>query len=223
VEYTAETPGEYLLNVTLHGQPIKDAPFHPFIKPSANADNSYAEGPGLREAFDNEPAHFTIHSVDKWGNPRTDGGDDFKVDINGPETITPQIVDNNDGTYAVTYHPDKTGTYKINVTLEGRPIKDAPFTVECKPGTDEKNTTLSRMSFTIQTRDKNGQDKNFGGDDFAVEGKHASSGQALAVRTRDNNDGTYTAEFELNQRGQYQFNISFNGKLLACSPLQLEY
>jgi len=220
VTYTAEAPGDYKIDVGLHGHPIKDSPFRPNIKPSSSADQSYAEGPGLLGAVDNEPAHFTIHSVDKWGNPRTDGGDDFGVKITGPEEIKPQVVDNGDGTYSVTYVPDKIGNYNIEVTLEGAQIKDSPFHVQVKSGTDEKNSNFSRFSFTIQTRDKNGADKNFGGDTFVVQSAGDSSVQ---VQTRDNGDGTYTAEFGLDKKGTYLFHVSFNGQELACSPLTLSY
>jgi filamin len=103
VRYNPTGHGDYNIDVSLHDQPIKDAPFHVRIKPAPNAGKSYAEGPGLQEAWDNEPAYFTIHSVDNDGNPRTEGGDPFQVRIRGPDgDLQPKVVDNGDGTYSVS-------------------------------------------------------------------------------------------------------------------------
>jgi hypothetical protein len=41
---------------------------------------------------------FTIHGVDTEGNPRTDGGDPFEVNVDGPSQVVPKVTDNNDGT-----------------------------------------------------------------------------------------------------------------------------
>merc|ERR1712232_886714 len=81
VRYTPERYGDYSIDVTLFDESIKDSPFTVAIKPKPDASQCWAEGPGLVEAWDNEPASFTIHAVDEDGNPRTDGGDLFDVSI----------------------------------------------------------------------------------------------------------------------------------------------
>jgi filamin len=218
VVYTVESPGDYNINVTLHDQPIKDSPFHPHIKWSVDPNQSYAEGEGIEELWDNKPTGFTIHAVDYDGNPRKDGGDPFVVKISSPnEEIHPKVVDNGDGTYSVTYAAQKTGPVTIEVTLDDQPIKNAPFHLECKSGTDHTTTGFSHFSFTIQTRDKHGNNKTFGGDDFVVQPNQAN----VNVETRDNGDGSYTASFNLSQKGNYTFKVSFNGHELAASPLHV--
>lgn len=43
------------------------------------------DGPGIVSAQAEKPAHFKIHAKDHEGHPRKDGGDNFKVHINGSE------------------------------------------------------------------------------------------------------------------------------------------
>jgi uncharacterized protein with FMN-binding domain len=218
VVYQVESPGDYKIDVTLHDQPIKDSPFHPHIKWNVDPNKSYAEGEGIEELWDNKPTGFTIHAVDYDGNPRTDGGDPFVVKIKSPsETINPHVVDNKDGTYSVTYAAQKTGPVTIEVTLEDQPIKDAPFHLDCRSGTDHTTTGFSNFTFTIQTRDKHGSNKTFGGDEFKVQ----ASDPSIQVQTKDNNDGTYTASFAIGKKGSFKFNVFFNGRELAASPLQI--
>jgi filamin len=218
VKYNPDAPGDYNIDVNLHDEPIKDAPFNVHIKPSPNAGNSWAEGPGLEEAWDNEPAFFTIHSVDNDGNPREEGGDPFTVKIQGPKPCTADVKDNGDGTYSVTYEPDVPGDYTIRVELDNKPIKDSPFRVGVKAGTDIDNSGFGIFSFTVQARDKRGQPKDFGGDKFEVKIK-GPSGSDVEVQTMDNNDGTYTAIYALagdDVKGKtFNINAQLNGKTVG--------
>jgi len=221
VNYKVETPGDYTINVTLHDDTIKDAPFHPRIKWSVDPNQSYAEGDGIRELWDNKPTGFTIHAVDFDGNPRKDGGDPFVVKIHSPnETINADVRDNNDGTYSVNYAALKTGPVTIEVSIEDHPIKDAPFKLECRSGTDHNTTGFAQFTFTIQTRDKHGNDKTGGGDHFDVEPNQAG----INVTTKDNGNGTYTATIDVpKQKGNYSFKVLFNGNELKSSPLHLSF
>lgn len=214
VEYKPTESGDYVVNVTLHDEPIKDAPFHVHIKPAPAAGLSYAEGPALHGLVDNEPGVFTIHAVDKEGSPRTDGGDHFDVAIQGPQGNVPaQVTDNGDGTYGVVFDPSEPGPYTIDVQLEGEHIKDAPFKVKCKEGTDIDNSGFGIFSFTVQSRDKRGENKTFGGDSFDVKIKGPSDSD-VEVQTTDNGDGTYTAVYALTGDKGSVFTIyaSLNGK-----------
>jgi len=218
VKYKPDGHGDHTIDVTLHDDHIKDAPFHVKIKPAPDAGKSWAEGPGLEEAWDNEPAVFTIHSVDLEGNPRKEGGDPFEVKIDGPAPCKPHVQDNNDGTYTVTYNPDAPGNYTVKVDLEGKPIKDSPFKVGCKAGTDVDNSGFGIFSFTVQARDKRGKNKDFGGDKFDVEIKGPDDAD-IEVQTMDNTDGTYTAIYALSgddvKGKRFNIHAKLNGKTIG--------
>jgi filamin len=220
VDYVVATPGEYEIDITLHGTPIKDSPFHVVIKPDVDASKCYAEGPGLERAFDNEVATFTIFARDGDDQPKTDGGDNFQLDINGPSEVSYNVQDNDDGTYTVTYEPLVAGDYSINVHLNGKSIKNAPFQISVLQGTDVSTSGFKLFTLTILTRDENNQARTFGGDSWDVAAQGPSN---VHFKSRDNGDGTYTTEYLPETRGSYTLNIQFNGQELAVSPLHQHY
>jgi len=74
---------------------------------------------------------FTCHvqAVKKTGHKKDDGGDNFQADIKGPSgSVSAKVVDNNNGTYAVTYSLPGPGNYSVGVTLHNKNIKGSPFT-----------------------------------------------------------------------------------------------
>jgi len=61
---------------------------------------------------------------------KTDGGDPFQGLVEGPGgQVAAKVVDNQDGTYAITYSLHQPGgTYTISVKLMNKHIKGSPFT-----------------------------------------------------------------------------------------------
>jgi hypothetical protein len=64
------------------------------------------------------------------GQKKTDGGDPFQGLVEGPGgQVAAKVVDNHDGTYAITYSLHQPGgTYTISVKLMNKHIKGSPFT-----------------------------------------------------------------------------------------------
>lgn len=89
-------PGYYEVSIMLANAPIRGSPFTVLVE-AARSALSWADGAGLEGGQSEFGSVFTIHGVDIEGNPRTDGGDPFEVNITGPSTVTPKITDNNDG------------------------------------------------------------------------------------------------------------------------------
>jgi hypothetical protein len=79
--------------------------------------------------------------------------------------------------------------------------------------TDPFNTGYTNFTFTVQTRDKHGNNKKFGGDEYVV---------SPSINSKDNGDGSYFGEFELTE-GEHTFHVSFNGKEISTSPLKVAY
>ena len=74
------------------------------------------------------------------------GGDPWEVSITDPKgnAVQANIVDNNDGSYSVSYVPGVAGEYKIDVMLQGNPINGNPFISEIR------DLTLDEMEVKVR-------------------------------------------------------------------------
>jgi len=216
--YNVADPGDYDIDISLHGDQIKDAPFKASVKAAPDASQSWAEGPGLEGAFDNEPAFFKVFARDVNGNPVS--GDDCEVQIAGPSAANSKVTDNGDGTYDVEYSVDEPGEYTITATLDGDAVKNTPKTVTVLEGADADHASVS-YTITVQAKNKHGEPKTYGGDRFEVRvaGDGDSEVQSEAV---DHGDGTYSAKYELEGDAGAQFNvhIKLNGRDIRGSPFK---
>jgi filamin len=219
VVYNVDAPGDYDIAVDLHGDPIKDSPFKASVKAAPDASKSWAEGPGLEGAFDNEPAQFKVFAKDSNGNPVS--GDDCEVKIEGPSPATSNVTDNGDGTYDVEYSVDEAGDYTITALLDGEPVQKTPVTVSVIEGADADSASVKYM-ITVQAKNKKGEPKTYGGDKFEVRvcgGDEESEVNSEAV---DNGDGSYSAKYELegDQGTNFKVYIKLNGKNIKGSPFK---
>lgn len=70
-----------------------------------------------------------VQTVDYHGRMQTGGGDPIIAELhqeNG-DNLDTRLDDRGDGTYQVWYTPTHPGSYKLQVTIFGRPIKENPF------------------------------------------------------------------------------------------------
>jgi hypothetical protein len=164
--YNVAKPGTYELNVLCEAQHIKDSPFHPVVEPSeAAASTSTANPPNPQVA--GEPVEFTITSRDINGNDKPDGGEEFSATLGSVEA---DVKDNGDGTYAVSYTPEKAGDFELKVLLKTDNIKDSPFAITVKPANPDASKTTAEgagiasadtdapATFKVVTRDRFGNE-----------------------------------------------------------------
>jgi hypothetical protein len=72
------------------------------------------------------PATITITAFDAFGNRVARGGDNFQIQVNKGSSTKP--ADNGDGTYTARLNLT-VGVFRIDITLDGRPIKGNPFQI----------------------------------------------------------------------------------------------
>eukprot|EP01133_Synstelium_polycarpum_P015677 gene15677-18631_t len=226
VAYTPVKPGSYKITVKINDNIINSGPKFIQVSPTSDPSQSYAQGPGLLGAFDHLTSTFTIVSCDYFGDPRTEGGDQYTVAIT--DSDTPTITDNNDGTYTVEYKPLDQGQATITVSLNGTKIKGMPVTITVKPSTDPKRSfaegpaaihnTLATL--TIHSVDYSSNPRSTGGDSYEV--TITGPGQeGIPVTVKDNNDGTYRVTYTPVKYGEYVISIKLNGESIKDMPLTI--
>jgi hypothetical protein len=144
----------------------------------------FAAGPGLENPVPGEPTKFAIQARDKDGKKITEGGANFIVNIKGPKGEEQlKLTDNMNGTYYVSYVPQNSGIYTINISVKDEgPIDGSPFTVNSNfipdvtkcyvsgNGIDSNYQHIERIpaSFMLYCKDKNGNNIQKGGDKIDV-------------------------------------------------------
>jgi len=225
VTYQPKDPGNYHVEVIernptnpLYYDHLKNSPIDVVIDPGTDANQSIAYGPGLEPGHnDTEDLGFTIEARDKHGKPIKQGGDNFQVEIQGPDgPVAAKVKDNGDGTYAVQYKPNGPGPHDIAVTLDDAPIKGSTFHVDIKPGAWARNCFIDHFTFLVQTRDKRDVNLKEGGSNVAVDIK-GPKGPA-AANLRDNKDGTYTNTYSAKEKGNYNVSVTVDGTNIKGSP-----
>ena len=116
-----------------------------FITSSAFAPMSVATGDGLKCALRGKSSFFLVHTKDHHGDNRAIGGDPVDVIIQSPEgaLYRAEVLDRQNGTYAVSYRPQVEGQHTVSVTIRGQHIYDSPFTVCVRSGRNYQN--IGRM------------------------------------------------------------------------------
>jgi filamin len=212
VSYLPTAPGDYAINVTHANRPIQKSPFKANIKEAI--PNVKAYGPGLTEGHAETPAVFTVDAKDE-KKPGAVG-----VSVEGPTKPKPEIKDNKDGTFEVSYVATVAGDYSIKVTHADRPIRDSPFKASIKealpnvkaygPGLTEGHAETPAV-FTVDARDE----KKPGVVGVSVEGPTKPT-----AAIKDNKDGTYEVSYVATEAGDYSINITHADRPIQESPFK---
>ncbi|BFZ10498.1 hypothetical protein BsWGS_13537 [Bradybaena similaris] len=222
--YVPTAPGDYTVNVTHGGRPIKETPFKATIQPAGQkVSNAKAYGPGLTAGVADKPAVFTVDTKEE----KTPGA--VAVTVEGPTKSPVQLKDNKDGTVEVTYVPSVPGDHYINVTHGDRPIKESPFKAAIKPSEeapgvigDRANVTAygpgltqgeanKPAEFTIDTREEKIP---------GPIGVNMSGPGKSPVQLKDNLDGTFEATYVPTLPGDYQVNVTHGGRPIKETPFK---
>eukprot|EP00808_Paulinella_micropora_P014434 g10107.t1 len=231
--YKPVAPGDHVVDIKLNGENIKDAPFRLNIIKPADPSKSYAEGPGLIQAWDNKKNPFKVFAKDEDGKPVP--GEPVEVTVTpvgGGPAAPVEVKDNGDGTYDVGYMADKPGEYDINVKIRGEPIKDMPKRVMCYEGIDPTKSTVEgpgveggfagrELPFTVYTRDKHGKPVPVGNGNLSA--KVTGPKGDVPCELKDNGDGTYSGLYKPDTPGTYKVMVALeDGKPVGKSPYSVQ-
>jgi hypothetical protein len=226
--------GKYLLDITLDDVPVKSEPFEVVVVPSSvKPANCILEGPGLQGAPAGDPIELIVVERDEFGNRLTVPAPvSINASVSGDNIgpIAPKLTPNPDGTFSLVFTGNKVGHYKVDVTIDNTSILGCPYIIvvdagtvspaDCTASGDGLHTTnVGEASFfEVQTKDKGGNRSLKGGSAVV---SFLQGPEKVDVNVTDNNDGTYSAKYIVNQVGEYKLHVVVDGKPISASPFEV--
>ena len=127
--------GEFVINEQLV-QTVQDINFGQIVKRcTIQSRRSIAEGKGLEEAECGELAEFTVSTLDSDGETRYSETDKVTVLLSSPRgcNVEAKVEDCKDGTYHVTYLPQRHGEHHVTINIRGQALTGSPWKVRVIP------------------------------------------------------------------------------------------
>jgi len=216
VSYVPENFGIFGIQPTLFGTPLISSPHELKVVENVSTDN--CDIPNFpSELSDAEDPKFILVAKGDDGLPLKSGGAPFEATVgNGDQSFQPEIIDNGDGTYAIGWDPEKLppGDYDLDVKLGDNSIKGSPFKLKVKEGPAADHSELvfvpvTHCSVRVKLYNRKGEPRTTGGDDVHVTVK-GPEGPVPDISVTDNNDGTYTVEYQ-GTPGEYKVSAKIKG------------
>uniref|UniRef100_A0A452VEC9 Filamin B n=1 Tax=Ursus maritimus TaxID=29073 RepID=A0A452VEC9_URSMA len=226
VTYVPLTAGMYTLTMKYGGELVPHFPTRVKVEPAVDTSRVKVFGPGIegKEAPINKQnvSRFPVSGFYILNDNILNST--FLCDSQDQEGKPKRAIvhDNEDGTYAVTYIPDKTGRYMIGVTYGGDDIPLSPYRIRATQTGDASKclATGPGIASTVKTGEEVG---------FVVDAKTAGKGKVTCtVLTPDgteaeadvieNEDGTYDIFYTAAKPGTYVIYVRFGGVDIPNSP-----
>ena len=122
-DHAVTVSGQYEAHFALNGVPISGSPYQFQVKPAEGfGRNSYIVSPE-QPAYVKLPYELTLHAVDRYGNKLTSGGSKVEGKVIGANASACTVVDHKDGTYSLHFTVNATGSYNVEVRIDGAKVK----------------------------------------------------------------------------------------------------
>ncbi|MEQ2167262.1 hypothetical protein GOODEAATRI_002285, partial [Goodea atripinnis] len=212
VSYTPSVEGPYSVSIKYADE---DVPRR--VLPTHDASKVRASGPGLTSGvLASFPVQFNIDA--------RDAGQGQLSDQDG-KPKQPSIHDNDDGTYTVSYVPDRTGRYTIVIKYGGDDIPASPYRVRATASGDASKCTVTGPGVgpTVAIGEELGLVVNAKG---AGKGKVSCvvvqpDGSEVEAAVLENEDGTFDIFYTALAPGNYAIYVRFGGENIPRSPFKV--
>ncbi|CAH8554205.1 unnamed protein product [Schistosoma curassoni] len=220
--YTPQRPGTHQVNVRYGGDHIMLSPFTVEVAPYKES-RIRAFGPGLVGGVVNKPAVFVVETNGETGA--------LGFSIEGPSEARIDCTDNGDGSATVAYWPTAPGEYAVHILCNDENIPKSPFMVPIEPDMGKcdpervkahgpgimptGNVAGQPTEFTVDIRDSGGPAP------LTVECRD-NEGEPVALKVRDNGDGTYTCSYTPKVPKKHTVLVSYGGVNIPRSPFRVE-
>ncbi|XP_038578999.1 filamin-A isoform X2 [Micropterus salmoides] len=219
VEYTPYEEGPHSVEVCYDGSPVPKSPFRVAVTEGCDPARVRVHGPGLKGGTTNKPNKFTVET-------RGAGTGGLGLAMEGPSEAKMSCTDNKDGSCSVEYIPYEPGTYNLNVTYGGQPIKGSPFSVPVSDTVDSTKVKCQGPGLGNNVRANIPQA-------FTVDASKAGVAP-LQVRVQgpksvvepvevvDNGDQTHTVNYVPTREGPYSINVLYADEEIPRSPYKVK-
>ncbi|XP_045932536.1 filamin-B isoform X1 [Micropterus dolomieu] len=221
VSYTPTVEGPHSVAVKYAEEDIPRSPFKFRVLPTHDASKVRASGPGLTSGV---PASFPVEfSIDA----KDAGQGQLSVLITDQDgkPKQPSIIDNGDGTYQVSYIPDRAGRYNIVIKYGGDDIPASPYRVRAAATGDASKCTVTGPGVgpTVAIGEELGLVVNAKG---AGKGKVSCvvvqpDGSEVEAEVMENEDGTFDIFYTAPAPGNYVIYVRFGGENIPRSPFKV--
>jgi filamin len=236
VDYPAiEKAGDYIIDVKLGEENIKDAPFDLHVAPNDKVDSNNCYVEGIEDCIAGVPQTATVHVLDPYGNHLVKGGASVSATISGADDAASEVKDNGDGTYSVNYTPTVAGKYTVDIKVNEGPVKDNPFKFELSPSDVNSTHTVLEgagltkakvakdSTFKVSLRDKYDNHIYDVPEGTTVVGFLTAEGQEqVDVSVDGPSDGKYSAKYKLRKPGNWTLNVLVNNEHGQGSPFTVK-
>jgi len=225
VEYTCFKAGPYKVELAANGNKLGGVhnPLSVVCSPAAaDPSQSVAFGPGVEGARIGQDNKFKVQARDAFGNDVKQGGAKVAGELVAPDGSSTPVVakDNGDGSYDCSYPGvSKNGVSQLTPTLNGAPVKDAPFKLNVESDDTDPNKTKVKQvpgGLEVELCDKFGNKREPSKKDkVQCKTKKLSEDKAKASR---NPDGTFSVKWPASFNGDYEAKVSVNGQDAPGGP-----
>ncbi|RDD41359.1 Filamin-A [Trichoplax sp. H2] len=210
--------GRNKVNVKFADHDIPGSPF------PVKVDKGYATNPERVDIGNADEVEAKLVTVDEIIPIEVDatkaGPGDLDAQVKCPSgaIIDPEVIDNDDDTYRVSFKSDEIGVHEVSIKYANQHVHGSPFNVviygpgaaDCKAygnGLDEA-TVGEEATFTIDSKDA-------GTGSLAVD---IEGPEEADIISEDNGDGTCDVNFVPTAPGNYDIHVTFNGNPIPGSP-----
>ncbi|XP_056886681.1 filamin-B isoform X1 [Takifugu flavidus] len=221
VSYTPKVEGLYSVAVKYAEEDVPRSPFKFRVLPTHDASKVRASGPGLTSGVPASfPVEFNIDTKDAG-----EGQLSVLITDQDGKMKQPSIEDGGDGTYRVSYVPDRTGRYTIVIRYGGDDTPASPYRVRATATGDASKCTVTGPGVgpRVAIGEELGMVVNTKG---AGKGKVSCvvvqpDGSEVEAKVLENEDGTFDIFYTAPAPGNYVIYVRFGGENIPHSPFNV--